>query len=130
MAATAFTAVANSIQIGSRLREINKNIENAEFSNALADLGLELAQLKSELATVIDENTRLKAQLTTAQEPKPELEFRAGAYFKDGTEGPFCSGCYDSNGKLVRMSPVPAKLSHLASHLCPVCKATYAGSGA
>ena len=130
MAATVFTAVANSMQIVSRLREINKNIENSEFSNALADLGLELARLKSELATVLDENTRLKAQLATVPEPKPELKYKAGAYFKDGGEGPFCSGCYDSNGKLVRMSPVPGRASRLASHLCPVCSATYAGSGA
>ena len=130
MAATVFTAVANSIQIVSRLREINKNVENAEFSNALADLGLELAQLKSELASVLDENTLLKAQLATVQEPKPDLEYKAGAYFKNGVEGPFCSGCYDNNGKLVRMSPVPGRGSRLASHICPVCNAIYAGSGA
>ncbi|MBJ6981951.1 hypothetical protein [Luteimonas sp. MC1572] len=130
MAATVFAAVANSIQIVSRLREINKNVENSEFSNALADLGLELAQLKSALATVLDENTRLKAQLAAVEAPKPDLQFKAGAYFKDGSDGPYCSGCYDTSGKLVRLSPVPAKLSHIASHLCPVCKAPYAGTGA
>jgi hypothetical protein len=126
MAATVFTAVANSLQIVSRLREINKNVESAEFSNALADLSLELAQLKSELATVLDENTQLKKQLATTQEPKPDLEFRGGAYFRGGSEGPFCSGCYDNNSKLVRMAPVLEKLKRLASHICPVCKATYA----
>lgn len=132
MAATVFTAIATSMQLVSRLREINTNIENAEFSNALADLGLELAKLKSELATVVDENTNLKAQLVSAQQvvAAPALEFKNGAYFKSGGDGPFCSGCYDGSNKTIRLSPLSATFKALASHTCPVCKATYGGKGA
>ena len=132
MAATVLTAIATSMQLVSRLREINKNIENAEFSNALADLGLELAKLKSELAAVVDENTDLKAQLASTQQKAsaPALEFKNGAYFKQDGDGPFCSGCYDGSGKTIRLSPLPATFKDLASHTCPVCKATYGGKGA
>lgn len=128
MAATVLAAVATSMQLVSRLREINKNIENAEFSNALADLGLELAKLKSELASVLDENTDLKTQLAVKQST-PVLEFKNGAYFKQDGEGSFCSGCYDNSRKAIRLAPVPRTFKDLASHMCPVCQSTYGGSG-
>ncbi|PPU55347.1 hypothetical protein XdyCFBP7245_13870 [Xanthomonas dyei] len=116
------------MQLVSRLREINKNIENAEFSNALADLGLELAKLKSELASVVEENTNLKTRLAVKQST-PTLEFKNGAYFKQDGEGPFCSGCYDNSSKTIRLVPVSKTLEDLASHMCPVCQSTYGGSG-
>ena len=40
------TTISTSIALAGRLREIAKNIENAEFKNILADLSLELADLK------------------------------------------------------------------------------------
>ena len=119
------------MQLVSRLREINKNVENAEFSNELADLSLELAKLKSELAVVVDENTNLKAQLNSAKQKtlSPELEYKNGAYFKKNGDGPFCPGCYDGSEKTIRLSQLPATFSDLASHTCPVCKASHGGSG-
>lgn len=128
MAATLLSTIATSMQLVSRLREINKKIKNAEFSNALADLGLELATLKSELAAVIEENTSLKAQLSAKQQIH-SLVFRNGAYFKPDGDGPFCSGCYDNAGKTIRLTPTPAGFQDLASHTCPVCKTASGGTG-
>lgn len=50
------TTISTSIALAGRLREIAKNIENAEFKNILADLSLELADLKLQLAGVVEEN--------------------------------------------------------------------------
>lgn len=57
------TTISTSIALASRLREIAKNIENAEFKNVLADLSLELADLKLHLAGVVEENVELKAKI-------------------------------------------------------------------
>jgi uncharacterized coiled-coil DUF342 family protein len=60
------TTIGTSIALAKRLREISKNIEDAEFKNVLADLASELADLKLEAAT-------LKEQIAVLQE---ELDFR------------------------------------------------------
>jgi regulator of replication initiation timing len=75
------TTVGNSIALASRLREISKNIENAEFKNLLADLSLELADFKAQLADVIEENIQLKEQVRQLKsvdaDPCPKCRARA-----------------------------------------------------
>ena len=70
------TTISTSIALAGRLREIAKNIENAEFKNILADLSLELADLKLQLAGVVEENIELKAKVrrleSTDAEPCPK----------------------------------------------------------
>lgn len=46
------STVNNSITLVKRLRVISKNISDAEFSNLLADLSLELAGVKLESASL------------------------------------------------------------------------------
>jgi hypothetical protein len=127
MAATMLTAISTSMQLVSRLREINKNVENAEFSNALADLSLELAKLKLELAGVLEENNKLKAQL--AAHSPPVLQFKGYAYYESDGDGPFCPGCYDGSAKTIRLTSLPAEVQDLGQHMCPVCQAVYGGAG-
>ena len=55
--------VSSAITLVSRLREIGKNIEDAEFRNLLADLNIELADAKLKIADLISENTGLKEKL-------------------------------------------------------------------
>jgi hypothetical protein len=44
------STATSTTQIVTRLRDINKNIANAEFSNALADLAIELDEIKIKVA--------------------------------------------------------------------------------
>jgi phosphoribosylaminoimidazole-succinocarboxamide synthase len=44
------SSVSTSVELLKRLREISKNIEEAEFKNLLADLSCELADIKLEVA--------------------------------------------------------------------------------
>lgn len=58
-------SMASVLAITTRLREISKNIENAEFKNLLADLSMELADTKLKLADLIQENLVLKEKINT-----------------------------------------------------------------
>ncbi len=55
--------VSTAITLATRLREISKNIEDAEFMNVLADLSLELADAKLKVAGLVAENAALKEKL-------------------------------------------------------------------
>ena len=62
------SSVNTSITFAKRLREISKNVSEAEFKNVLtdlmnelADLKLEIVQFKEELANLQEENRVLKA---------------------------------------------------------------------
>lgn len=57
------SSVTTAITLASRLREIGKNIEDAEFKNLLADLSIELADAKLKIADLISENAKLKVEL-------------------------------------------------------------------
>jgi len=57
------STVSNAIILATRLREIGKNIEDAEFRNLLADLNIELADVKMKLADLMSENTELREKL-------------------------------------------------------------------
>jgi hypothetical protein len=71
------SSLSNSTTLVRRLREISKNVAEAEFKNLLADLSSELADVKLEaaalkemVATLQEENRVLKAT-TPDKEDKP-----------------------------------------------------------
>lgn len=57
------STVSTAITIASRLRDISKNIEDAEFKNLLADLNLELADAKLKISELVIENAELKEKI-------------------------------------------------------------------
>lgn len=111
----------HSISLVSRLREISKNLSEAEFKNLLADLSSELAdakihiaELKTQLAALAEENRSLKA---AAPESKQTPTQKWGCYQFEGEQGLFCTACYDSKGK----KSLTNRLSS-TRRSCPVCK--------
>jgi len=88
------STTANAIQLIGRLREVNKNIENAELASALADLSMEMATVKIQAAHLPEENDKLRRKLE--QQNSTELTFKGFAYYSANGDGPFCPGCYDS----------------------------------
>ena len=111
------------IQLLTWLRDINKNIENAEFSNVLADLSLELANLKIQVAGLLEENDKLKRQL--AEKNDTEIIFKDFAYYTTSGDGPFCPACYDSFRKTIRLTKQTGAFTAFGSHSCPVCRETF-----
>lgn len=57
------TAITNAIGLLTRLREISANIRDAEFKNVLADLTVELAEVKMKMAGLMEENVELKNKI-------------------------------------------------------------------
>ena len=112
-----------AIQLVKRLREINKNISNAEFANVLADLSIELSNMKVQVADLVAENDELRRKLN--ERGSPSLEFKDFAYFSSDGDGPFCPGCYDSKGQKIRLSKLTDAFTVFGSHSCPACKETY-----
>ncbi|MEA3331291.1 MAG: hypothetical protein U9Q29_06310 [Campylobacterota bacterium] len=118
------SSVSDSIGLVKRLREISKNINEAEFKNLLADLSCELADvkleaagLKEKLASLQEENRVLK--LTTPDKEEKPIGTKWGCYqFKDD-DGLYCTGCWDSQHKKIRTNRATSKY-----RMCPVCKAT------
>lgn len=111
------STATSAIQIVTRLRDINKNIANAEFSNALADLAIELAEIKIKVAGLLEENEALRRELE--RKNALELTFSKYAYFTSDGDGPFCPLCYDSQGKAIRLTKGPYTFG---SHICKACK--------
>lgn len=75
------SGISSAIALAGRLREISKNIENAEFKSLLADLHLELADAKIKMAGLMDENATLKERIksltSTSGERCPKCGQRA-----------------------------------------------------
>jgi hypothetical protein len=116
------SSLNNSISIVSRLREISKNISEAEFKNLLADLSLELADAKLELANLKEELALLKQKNAELERAKPENKQKPtlqwGCYKFEGEEGLFCTACYDTKGLKSQTNRVSSRFRS-----CPVCKA-------
>lgn len=122
------SSINNAISLAQRLREISKNIEDAEFKNVLADLSHEIADTKLALAVMTEENANLKNELTTLRNSKGQssnMKFEEFAYFESNGDGPFCPGCYDSSGTIIRLSKLSGAFTAFGSHTCPSCKEKY-----
>jgi len=122
------STVAQTISLAQRLREVSKNIADAEFKNLLADLLSDLADLKLEavglkerIATLEEENAALKRAKASGDE-KP-IGRQWGCYKFEGDDGLYCPGCWDS--KRLKASTTRATSRH---RLCSVCQAPI-GSG-
>ena len=85
------SSVSTAITIAKRLKEINDHIKDAEFKNLLADLSVELADVKLKLAEVIEENLTLKGKIRELQ----------------NTEGEPCPKCRKSGWQLESSEPDP-----------------------
>ena len=84
-------SISSAISLATRLKAINENIKDAEFSNLLADLQLELAETKAKVAGLIEENTQLTQRIR-------ELEH---------VEGELCPRCHKRGWHLESSRPDP-----------------------
>lgn len=69
-------SISAAISTAKKLKEISDKIKDAELRNLLADLSLELAEIKTQLADMMDENRQLKEKIrkfeNTEGEPCPK----------------------------------------------------------
>lgn len=123
------SSIGNAINVVKRLKEVDKNIESAEYSNLLADLSLELADTKMALVDLKEENTLLKSQLLKVNDiDKSQIPIYENPYYflriNDKKDGPYCQKCYDSIKKLMRLQETGRK----GFWSCHECKCKYKDS--
>jgi hypothetical protein len=94
------------------------------------DTEAENKQLKEKVATLTTEIEELKRRITKApvaiEAPKETPTLKDGLYYK-GDDGPFCTGCYDSATKLIRLIDGARDEQEIFGirRKCPICKARY-----
>lgn len=131
----ALRSVSSAIDIGKKLVDLAYKTKNSELILAIAELNLELANSKLSLANSITEiaqlktdNEALKTKIQKLKERTTEkLVLKKGLYYTESDDGPFCTACYDSNQKKIRVAEMPSVMRTLGSHKCPVCNATFGG---
>jgi Predicted nucleotide-binding protein containing TIR-like domain len=69
-------------------------------------------------------------QAPAMQVELPEMIVKDGVYYSQDGDGPFCTACYDSQDKKIRITTLGADWSVFGRWRCPVCKATYSGQDA
>ena len=113
--------------------EVKDISKRGEFMRIIGELSLSLAETQIKLSDRIREIDELKEQITNLQkeneslkDPKTKLIVRDGAYYGQGDDGPFCTGCYDNNGKLIRITDMTDAFMSLGKYRCPICK-SYSG---
>lgn len=120
------SSVATAVSLTTRLREIGKHIEDAEFKNVLADLSLELADAKLKISGLVSENTDLKENLRNASEFCPKcnrrhLNFDGHLLWDGSSRFPFCPHCYGED-KFIQMLVMDTNTGGaIDGYCCPVC---------
>jgi hypothetical protein len=108
--------------------------KRGEFMRIIGELSLELAETQVRLSGHIRENDELKEQVLNLQKevealknPDATLAIKDGLYYTSEGDGPFCTCCYDSDRKTIRLADMPAVMDMLGKYECPKCKSRYAG---
>lgn len=117
------STVNNSLKLVKRLKEISKNISDAEFSNLLADLSMELADVKLESASLKEELASLKDEVrvlrsTVSVPDEKPMGIKWGCYQFPSDTSLYCTGCWDSKRNKSITNRVNSKFRS-----CSVCKA-------
>jgi hypothetical protein len=118
-------AVSSAIGLTKQLVDLSEIAKSAQAKLIIADLQVQLAEVKMKLAELIEENTTLKKSLNTAISTTKEVIHKNGLYFTPDNDGPFCTACYDSKNKFVRVVELSSAFHVIAKYKCPVCEATY-----
>jgi hypothetical protein len=104
-----FSGVKNAIALVVKAKQLADQLKNLELKQVIVDLQSQLVDLKEEIVNFREENLALKAQVQRLS-AAPEVVVRDGLYFKNDGDGPYCTQCYDSEKKLIRVA-------ELAGHL-------------
>jgi hypothetical protein len=111
--------------------EVKDITKRGEFMNIIGDLKIQLGETQIRVSDYIRENGELKEQVATLQKkietlenPDSKLIIKDGLYYTSEGDGPFCTCCYDSDQKIIRLSA----LGESGLHECPKCKYKYGRS--
>ena len=98
--------------------QVLKESGKIEQYKQILEVQKELLEMQNKINELEIENKDLKEKLKI----KDNIFFENNAYWikkeNDNKDGPFCTGCWDNNTKLIRLSSTLNK----EDFMCPVCK--------
>ena len=108
------------------VRERAKVSSDADLKKSIAALYDDFLDLKSIILRLSEEIAGLKRTIADAGQPsKPQIKQVGQAnYYYVGDEGPFCQPCYDTNSRLVNLTPRDEYVSGIGRR-CLVCHHTF-----
>lgn len=121
------STVTTAISLTKQLLGLAVVAKDANAKLVIADLQLQLAELKTRLAELIDENNQLKTEIKKSSTSETEVIIKDGVYYKPNGDGPFCTACYDSNRKMIRVTELGEVFHDIGKWQCNVCGATFGG---
>jgi regulator of replication initiation timing len=131
---SAITTASSAIDVVKKLTELAGKTQNIELQEGAIELRTQILEIKEALLKAKEENYELREENTLFKEKITRLEtitdiptFKNGAYYKSDEDGPYCTGCYDQDRKLIRLAPPTVKSVPIC--LCPKCKTIYNLSG-
>lgn len=114
--------IADLIKKGATIEAQEKIMELRE---AALEIQEENINLKEEVSTLNKKNKSLQEELDKAKYSKDnnKLTIVNGLYYNAlDNDGPFCTGCFDANGKKIRLNKTSPDFTFAGNHNCPVCK--------
>jgi len=115
--------------------EVKDISKRGEFMRVVGELSLELAEVQMRLGETIRENNDLEEQVNTLKKeveslknPDTKLMLSSGLYYASQDKDPFCTGCYDNNGKMIRVTKLTGSARTFGEYRCPICNNVYGKS--
>lgn len=121
--------VKGAIEITKKLSELAKLHQDADAMTLVADLKLQLAEVRTQAADLLEEILELRKEIQVLKSSGgEELLVREGVYWsKANDDGPFCTACFDTQRKKVRIVEQKGPTRQIMKWRCPVCKAHFCG---
>jgi hypothetical protein len=134
--AQAITAIKNAVDGVNLLKKYAEGVQDTqkrgELMRAIGELSIELGNAQIQLAQQLTANYELVREVERLQKeneelknPQTKLTFKNGLYYREDNDGPFCTGCYDSKDKVVRVTELTGAFRSLGKYKCPVCSSVY-----
>jgi DNA-binding transcriptional MerR regulator len=123
--AKALAGTKNAIDLVGKIGDLATKATTLDLQENIIALRNDLIDVKESLLEIKTERLELKEKVFKLEEenkelknPKIKLTIRDGVYYDKDNDGPFCTGCYDNNKKVIRFNYLAGGFSG-----CPVCKA-------
>ena len=120
-----FTAITTAISLSRQLLELANAAKDAQTRLLIAELTLQLAEVKLRLAELLDENIQLKVEIDRAKKSHADVVVKNGLYYSHTDDGPYCTGCFDNEKKLIRLAEVSEDFRAFGNFKCPICKTDF-----
>ena len=118
-------------QYGSDIKDMEKR---GEFMRIIGQLKVELAEAQIELANQMTEKFELQErvreledEIDKLQSPDNKPVLKGELYYKRSGDGPYCTACFDSRGKWIRLPEAPQMVANMMKikYRCPECRSLY-----